>query len=173
MMIAKNLASLREDTTVYRAPTGLAARLFAKAVIERGGANLFVVENDRAARELGAMARFFQPDLKTLVFPAWDSPPYERISPSPTVAAQRCAVLTMLANKPRNEPVLVVATAAALSQLVPPLSYFQGETGTNGVKFISQMSPGSTHWSTGWTMLADNGIFTYGIVRDLTPPEQD
>ncbi len=126
MKIAKNLASLREDTTVYRAPTGLAARLFAKAVIERGGANLFVVENDRAARELGAVARFFQPDLKTLVFPAWDSPPYERISPSPTVAAQRCAVLTTLANKPRNEPVLVVATAAALSQLVPPLSYFQG-----------------------------------------------
>jgi hypothetical protein len=53
------------------------------------------------------------------------------------------------------------------------LSYFQGETGTSGVKFISQMSPGSTHWSAGWTMLADNGIFTYGIVRDLTPPEQD
>ncbi|MEQ8480948.1 MAG: hypothetical protein RIC18_09835 [Hoeflea sp.] len=53
------------------------------------------------------------------------------------------------------------------------LSYFQGETGTNGVKFISQMAPGSTHWSAGWTMLADSGIFTYGIVRDLTPPEQD
>jgi hypothetical protein len=53
------------------------------------------------------------------------------------------------------------------------LSYFQGETGTNGVKFISQIAPGSTHWSAGWTMLADNGIFTYGIVRDLTPPEQE
>lgn len=53
------------------------------------------------------------------------------------------------------------------------LSYFQGETKTDGVKFISQMAPGSTHWSAGWTMLADNGIFTYGIVRDLTPPEQD
>ncbi|WP_422372778.1 hypothetical protein [Hoeflea sp.] len=53
------------------------------------------------------------------------------------------------------------------------LSYFQGETTTNGVKFISQMAPGSTHWSAGWTTLADNGIFTYGIVRDLTPPEQD
>lgn len=51
------------------------------------------------------------------------------------------------------------------------LSYFQGESKIDGVKYISQVAPDSTHWSAGWTMLADNGIFTYGIVRDLTPPE--
>lgn len=51
------------------------------------------------------------------------------------------------------------------------LSYFQGENRIDGVKYISQVAPDSTHWSAGWTMLADNGIFTYGIVRDLTPPE--
>ncbi|PWV98848.1 hypothetical protein DFR52_104138 [Hoeflea marina] len=50
------------------------------------------------------------------------------------------------------------------------LSYFQGENRIDGVKFISQVAPDSTHWTAGWTMLADNGIFTYGIVRDLTPP---
>lgn len=50
------------------------------------------------------------------------------------------------------------------------LSYFQGESKTGGVQFISQIAPDSTHWTAGWTMLADNGIVTYGIVRDLTPP---
>tara|TARA_R110002020_G_scaffold40118_2_gene118665 strand:+ start:10384 stop:11661 length:1278 start_codon:yes stop_codon:yes gene_type:complete len=51
------------------------------------------------------------------------------------------------------------------------LAYFQGETKINGVKMISQATMDSTSWTAGWTMLADNGIFTYGIVRDLTPPE--
>lgn len=50
------------------------------------------------------------------------------------------------------------------------LTYFQGQNSIDGVQFISQTAPDSTSWSAGWTMLADNGIFTYGIVRDLTPP---
>lgn len=50
------------------------------------------------------------------------------------------------------------------------LTYFQGESRSNGVKFITQATMDSTSWTAGWTMLADNGIFTYGIVRDLTPP---
>jgi hypothetical protein len=52
------------------------------------------------------------------------------------------------------------------------LTYFQGEETVDGVKCISQVAPDSTHWTAGWTMLADNGIFTYGIVRDLTPPQE-
>ena len=51
------------------------------------------------------------------------------------------------------------------------LSYFQGESRIDGVQFISQLAPDSPEWSTSWSMLADNGIYTYGIVRDLTPPE--
>ncbi|WP_139112648.1 hypothetical protein [Hoeflea olei] len=49
------------------------------------------------------------------------------------------------------------------------LSYFQGESATDGVQFVSQVAPNSSHWSAAWTTLADTGIFTYGIVRDLTP----
>lgn len=52
------------------------------------------------------------------------------------------------------------------------LTYFQGESKINGIKFITQVAPDSTSWTAGWTMLADNGMITYGIVRDLTPPEE-
>ncbi|MGJ8570398.1 MAG: hypothetical protein ACSHXI_06835 [Hoeflea sp.] len=50
------------------------------------------------------------------------------------------------------------------------LTYFQSWSKTNQLHIVSQFVPDSTSWSAGWTMLADNGIFTYGIVRDLTPP---
>jgi hypothetical protein len=50
------------------------------------------------------------------------------------------------------------------------LTYFQGMSKTNGLKIVSQFVTDSSSWSAGWTMLADNGIFTYGVVRDLTPP---
>lgn len=52
------------------------------------------------------------------------------------------------------------------------LTYFQGMSKTNSLKIVSQYVIDSTSWSAGWTMLADNGIFTYGVVRDLTPPEK-
>ncbi|MDF1606910.1 hypothetical protein PZ897_01835 [Hoeflea sp. YIM 152468] len=50
------------------------------------------------------------------------------------------------------------------------LTYFQGMSKTNSLKIVSQFVIDSTSWDAGWTMLADNGIFTFGIVRDLTPP---
>ncbi|WP_306050763.1 hypothetical protein [Oceaniradius stylonematis] len=51
------------------------------------------------------------------------------------------------------------------------LTYFQGMSKTNSLKIVTQFVTDSTSWSAGWSMLADNGIFTYGVVRDLTPPE--
>lgn len=50
------------------------------------------------------------------------------------------------------------------------LSYFQADSGPDSVSLISQTALNSTTWSAGWTQIAASGIFTYGIVRDLTPP---
>jgi len=50
------------------------------------------------------------------------------------------------------------------------LTYFQGMSKTDSLKIVTQFVTDSTSWSAGWSMLADNGIFTYGVVRDLTPP---
>ncbi len=69
---------------------------------------------------MGALS-FFEPGLPVLRFPAWDCLPYDRISPSPGVAAGRMAALSQLAaRKPAEGALLVVATLPAVLQRVPP-----------------------------------------------------
>ena len=51
------------------------------------------------------------------------------------------------------------------------LSYFLGASQNNSVSVISQTALNSTTWGAGWSQIASSGIFTYGIVRDLTPPD--
>ncbi|ESQ77062.1 transcription-repair coupling factor [Asticcacaulis sp. YBE204] len=71
------------------------------------------------AEELG----FYAPDLGIIRFPAWDCLPYDRVSPTAGLIAQRMHGLTRLqalsGAKPAK-PVLILTTASALSQKVPP-----------------------------------------------------
>ena len=54
--------------------------------------------------------------------PSWDCLPYDRIGPSPGVAATRMAALSRLAHHKASDhaPLVVIATVPALLQRVPP-----------------------------------------------------
>ncbi|KAF0187363.1 MAG: transcription-repair coupling factor [Hyphomonadaceae bacterium] len=106
---------------VSSAPDGVAAPAFAGAARLRGGVSMFVAREESRAAAFEAAVKFFTPDLETTRLPAWDSLPYDRISPTPAIAAQRCAVLTRLATRKPDAPaLLVVTTASAVAQRVPP-----------------------------------------------------
>jgi transcription-repair coupling factor (superfamily II helicase) len=107
---------------VAGAPEGLDAAAFAEALIARGGVGLFVARDEARAAAFDAACQFFAPFLDTLRLPAWDTLPYDRISPTASVAAQRCAALAALAVRPDGEgaPVLVISTASGVAQRVPP-----------------------------------------------------
>ncbi len=72
--------------------------------------------------------KFFAPGLEILSFPAWDCLPYDRMSPTPGIVAQRMYALSRLAEyrtRPPAAPVLLLTTAASMMQKVPPLSVIQ------------------------------------------------
>ena len=54
--------------------------------------------------------------------PSWDCLPYDRIGPSPGVAAARMAALSRLAHRKASDvaPLMVIATVPAMLQRVPP-----------------------------------------------------
>jgi transcription-repair coupling factor (superfamily II helicase) len=117
------LAETPGTLAVTGAPEGVDAAGLAEAARKRGGVTLFVARDESRAAQFEAAARFFAPELETLRLPAWDSLPYDRISPAAAVAAQRCAALAALAQRaPKDPPLLVVATASAVAQRVPPRS---------------------------------------------------
>ncbi|HEV7690098.1 MAG TPA: transcription-repair coupling factor [Hyphomonadaceae bacterium] len=122
MRVWDAIASQTKPVRVYETPFIADVRLFAEAAIKRGGASLYIARDDRHAMMAASAARFFAPGLDVVQLPAWDCLPYDRVSPSPGVAALRCASLAKLANAGKAA-MLVVTTAASIVQRVPPRSH--------------------------------------------------
>jgi transcription-repair coupling factor (superfamily II helicase) len=103
------------------APEGFDALVMGDICRARGGLTVFVArDGSRAQAFIDAMA-FFAPETELINFPAWDCLPYDRVGPSAAIAAQRMAVLARLAGtSATGKPTLLVTTAAALMQRVPP-----------------------------------------------------
>ena len=115
---------VRGAVTVYGAPEGFDAQLLVRRRAEATGALLHVARDDARMARLAEALAFFSPETEILRFPAWDCLPYDRIGPSPAVAAERMATLSRLAHKPPNaakadKPTVLIATAPALLQRVP------------------------------------------------------
>ena len=103
------------------APEGFDALAVADIARARGGLSLFVARDTARASAFAGAVRFFAPDMPVLRFPSWDCLPYDRIGPSPAIAAERMATLSRLAHGlAAKAPSLLVTTAHALLQRVPP-----------------------------------------------------
>ena len=106
------------------APEGFDA-MAAADLAKREGLSVFVARDFARMNGVIEALRFFAPDLDILAFPAWDCLPYDRMSPTAGIVAQRMYALTRLAGykaqKP-EKPVLLLTTASAMAQKVPPQS---------------------------------------------------
>ena len=105
-------------------PEGFDAMAIAD-LAKREGVSVFVARDFARLNAVADQLKFFAPDLEILSFPAWDCLPYDRMSPTPGIIAQRMYALSQLAiwkaAKPAK-PVLVMTTANAVTQKVPPFS---------------------------------------------------
>ncbi len=86
---------------------------------EAEGTILFVARDARGVALAETALRFFAPDVPTLVFPAWDSLPYDRVSPNAEISAQRHERAPHAASGPHEGPRVVFTTANAIVQRVP------------------------------------------------------
>ncbi len=121
MKVWNTIAALKEPTKAVGAPFGADVRVFVEALIERGGIGVFVAKDERLAMQVQSIAAFFRPELECVVFPAWDCLPYDRVSPTPNVAVQRCVVLSRLAHGAAQKTLLIVTTAHAIVQRSAPI----------------------------------------------------
>lgn len=74
---------------------------------------------------MAALLEYMYPSLQVLRFPAWDTVPYDRVSPNPSIIAQRIDCLSALAQNPSPEhPRIVVTSVGAVLQKLPPKKIF-------------------------------------------------
>jgi len=101
-------------------PIGLlAVRLLDAAHDARGGL-IHVATNERRADQIGRLAAQLDPGLSVLVLPPWDCLPYDRASPSRAAMGRRVSALRALAARDPAAPLLLVTTADAVIQRLPP-----------------------------------------------------
>ncbi|WP_269331643.1 transcription-repair coupling factor [Futiania mangrovi] len=113
--------------TLAGVPEGADALLLADMARAEGGPVLHLARDaSRMAATLDAL-QFFAPDVVALAFPSWDCLPYDRVSPSPEIAATRLATLAHLATGKRV-PTVVVASVNAFLQRVPVPETLAGST---------------------------------------------
>lgn len=93
------------------------------------GPLLFVARDGQRLPPIVEALAFAAPGLPVLELPAWDCLPYDRVSPGSDAAARRLDALTAmiaLARKPHRA--IVLTTANALLQRVPPAELLEAQT---------------------------------------------
>ncbi|MEX2455209.1 MAG: transcription-repair coupling factor [Rhodospirillaceae bacterium] len=113
-------------------PEGFDAFVLASALSGRSApaAHLHIARDATRAAAFSDALAFFAPGTRTVVFPAWDCLPYDRVSPNREVVSQRLDALTQLAdgNAGSDAPVVVLTTVNAILQRVPARDVLRGAT---------------------------------------------
>ncbi len=108
--------------TLSGAPEGYDAALIAREAARpenRGEPVIHIARDDRRMAATRAALAFLAPGLPVLDFPAWDTTPYDRVSPSPDIQAARMATLAGLAQGRIKGPFVLLTTLNAVLQRVP------------------------------------------------------
>ena len=137
MAVAETITAAGE-LTLMGAPEGYDARVLAQRVQQLGfegpGAIIHVARDDRRLDALDQALKFFAPNVRRIVLPAWDTVPYDRVGPAADLISKRMTALTKLTFGGRKHPTLVLTTVNAILQKLPPRSFVK--------QAVRQLAPG-------------------------------
>ena len=85
---------------------------------------LYIAPDGKNLRQTAQMLRLLQPKFEVLEFPAWDTVPYDRVSPNSAVIAKRVKALSDILFYEGKKPLIVVSSVGAVMQYLPPKKIF-------------------------------------------------
>ncbi|MBO9626162.1 MAG: transcription-repair coupling factor [Microbacterium sp.] len=153
----------------------LAGLLAKRAASGHPAALLAVVPTGRRAESLAQALGAYIPDADVLTFPAWETLPHERLSPSPDTVGQRLQTLRRIAEWSGERPLVVVASVRAALQPIAgnlgeirPLELRLGSRGTE----LDDVAAGLVERAyTRVDMVSRRGEFAVrGGILDVFPP---
>jgi transcription-repair coupling factor (superfamily II helicase) len=101
-------------------PQGMLAQILpdiVKAAGQRGV--LHVCTDDAQLAQFEEQVKFHAPTLPTIRFPAWDCLPYDRVSPSSNIVAERLSSLAAFTAEPQATRLVLTTVNAILQRVVP------------------------------------------------------
>jgi transcription-repair coupling factor (superfamily II helicase) len=114
----ENALSHADRNAEFSLVDGLRAPLLAGLLGKRGTAQalLAIVSTGRESEALRESLSSVLPQADIIEFPAWETLPHERLSPSSETVGKRIAALRSLADWNRERPIVVVASVRAVLQ---------------------------------------------------------
>ncbi len=86
---------------------------------------IYIAQDGIELSYIASLLEYLQPKLKVLRFPAWDTVPYDRVSPNPAIVAERIDCLSELAQNPNpKHPRVIITSVGAVLQKLPPKKIF-------------------------------------------------
>ncbi len=112
---------------------------------------LHITSSDTHLNQIKDAINVIAPDINVWIFPAWDTVPYDRVSPHPDIEGARLETLSRLANVGAFvKPTLILASINAVLQKIPPIDFFKGH-------FLDVSVEKSFDWKLVQDFLNDNG----------------
>lgn len=114
-----------QNITLSSVPSGYDAFLLGKLSLTAKQDLLYIVSNGIELEQTASLLRYLNPKLKVLTFPAWDTVPYDRVSPNVNILSERLETLSELVQNPASEtPRVVITSIGAVLQKLPPKKIF-------------------------------------------------
>lgn len=111
--------------TLSSAPDGYDSLLLGQFAQNSDRDILYIVSDGGALARVSGVLRRMYPQTEVLSFPAWDTVPYDRVSPNSAVMGERVKTLSRLALVPQAEkPRIIVASVGSVLQKLPPAKIF-------------------------------------------------
>jgi transcription-repair coupling factor (superfamily II helicase) len=150
-------------TSISGVPEGMDAIVLGRlaAASKPARAVLHIARDDARVERLSATLAFFAPGVDVLRFPAWDTLPYDRVSPHGVLLSRRAATLSDLVenSEGRDGGRIVLTTVNAVLQRVPPQEMFLGAV-------FRATAGGRVDTDNLMAFLTANGYFRTGTVRE-------
>ena len=85
----------------------------------------YIASNGTNLAQTAHMLSYLNPQLKVMEFPAWDTVPYDRVSPNSTIMAKRIETLSAILFNDGKKPLIIVSSIGAIMQKLPPAKIFR------------------------------------------------
>ena len=115
-------------------PEGMEPWILAELAKKTDDDILFVAPDGVVLEQTAQVLEYIMPEAEVLRFPAWDTVPYDRVSPNAALVAQRVDVLAQLSLFPDAKKTrFIITSVGAVLQKLPPKKVF-----INSVKSIKK-----------------------------------
>ena len=113
-----------ENKTICRMVDGYDAFWLSKIIPSLQNDLIYIVSNGIQIEQTAELLKFFAPKTEILKFPAWDTVPYDRVSPNPTIVAERIKTLDLVLNDKDKKPKIIITSIGSVLQKLPPKKIF-------------------------------------------------